>query len=59
MIAQSFDHERLDEYRFAIEYVSSTYRIAKSLNDPERHARDQWLRPAESIQLKIPEGNGK
>jgi hypothetical protein len=39
-----FDHERLDVYRPAIEYVSSTYRIAKSLNGPERYARDQWLR---------------
>ena len=34
-----FDHERLDVYRFAIEYVASSYRIAKSLNGPERHAR--------------------
>ena len=54
-----FDHERLDVYRLAIEYVSSTYRIAKSLNGPERHARDQWLRAAQSIPLNIAEGNGK
>ncbi|MFM8327351.1 MAG: hypothetical protein ACKN9U_21035 [Pirellulaceae bacterium] len=26
-----FDHERLDVYRLAIEYVASSYRIAKSL----------------------------
>ncbi len=58
MIAQSFGHERRDVDRFAIESVSSTYRIAKSLNDPERHARDQWLRPAQSVPLEIAEGNG-
>jgi four helix bundle protein len=54
-----FDHERLDIYRLAIKYESSTYRIAKSLNGPERHARDQWLRAAQSIPLNIAEGNGK
>jgi four helix bundle protein len=54
-----FDHERLDVYRLAIQYVTSSYRIAKSLNGVERHARDQWLRAAQSIPLNIAEGNGK
>ena len=54
-----FDHERLDVYRLAIEYVALSYRIAKSLGGPERHARDQWLRAAQSIPLNIAEGNGK
>ena len=54
-----FDYERLDVYRLAIEYVASSYRIAKLLNGPERHARDQWLRAAQSIPLNIAEGNGK
>ena len=54
-----FDHERLDVYRLAIQYVTSSYRIAKLLNGPERHARDQWLRAAQSIPLNIAEGNGK
>ena len=54
-----FDHERLNVYRLAIEYVASSYRIAKSLGGPERHARDQWLRAAQSIPLNIAEGNGK
>jgi four helix bundle protein len=54
-----FDHERLDVYRLAIEYVASSYRIAESLNGAERHARDQWLRAAQSIPLNIAEGNGK
>ena len=54
-----FDHERLDVYRLAIEYVTSSYRIAKSLSGVDRHARDQWLRAAQSIPLSIAEGNGK
>lgn len=48
-----FDHERLDVYRPAIDYVASSYRIAKSLNGAERHAWDQWLRAAQSIPLNI------
>ena len=54
-----FDHERLDVYQLAIEYIALTYRIAKSLHGPKRHVRDQWLRAAQSIPLNIAEGNGK
>ena len=54
-----FDHERLDVYRLAIEYVTSSFRTAKSLTGVDRHARDQWLRAAQSIPLNIAEGNGK
>jgi four helix bundle protein len=54
-----FDHERLEVYRLAIEYVTSSFRIAKSLTGVDRHARDQWLRAAQSIPLNIAEGNGK
>jgi four helix bundle protein len=54
-----FDHERLDVYQLAIEYVASSYRIAITLDGPHRHARDQWLRAAQSIPLNIAEGNGK
>lgn len=54
-----FDHERLDVYRLAIEYVASSYRIAKSLKGVDRHVRDQWMRAAQSIPLNIAEGNGK
>ena len=32
MTAPFFDHERLDDYRLAIDCVASSYRIAKSLN---------------------------
>ena len=54
-----FDHEKLDVYRLAIEYVGETFRIAESLFGLHRHSRDQWLRAAQSIPLTIAEGNGK
>lgn len=54
-----FDHDRLDVYRLSIEYVSSSFAVAKVLNGCHRHARDQWLRAAQSIPLNIAEGNGK
>ncbi len=59
MAGPSFDHERLDVYRLSIEYVAFSFRIAKTLGGVNRHARDQWLRAAQSIPLNIAEGNGK
>ena len=54
-----FDHDRLDVYRLSIDDVTSSFAIAKELNGLHRHARDQWLRAAQSIPLSIAEGNGK
>jgi four helix bundle protein len=54
-----FDHEKLDVYRLSIEYVAFSYAIASALSGNIRHARDQWLRAAQSIPLNIAEGNGK
>ena len=54
-----FDHDRLDVYRLSIEYVSVAFDVSKSLSGLHRHARDQWLRAAQSIPLNIAEGNGK
>ena len=54
-----FDHDKLDVYRVAIEYVADSFRVAKGLAGLHRHARDQWLRAAQSIPLNIAEGNGK
>jgi hypothetical protein len=51
-----FDHDRLDVYRLSIDYVASSFAIAKDLNGLHRHARDQWLRAAQSIPLNIAEG---
>jgi len=54
-----FEHDRLDVYRLSIEYVASSFAIARELVSVHRHARDQWLRAAQSIPLNIAEGNGK
>ncbi|MFO7785555.1 MAG: four helix bundle protein [Thermodesulfobacteriota bacterium] len=52
-------HEKLDVYRLSIGYVAWVYEKAANLNGVHRHARDQWLRAAQSIPLNIAEGNGK
>ena len=54
-----FDHDRLDVYRLAIQYSADSFGIAKALSGLHRHARDQWLRAAQSIPLNVAEGNGK
>ena len=54
-----FDHDRLDVYCLSIEYVADSFRIAGDLSGLHRHARDQWLRAAQSIPQNIAEGNGK
>jgi four helix bundle protein len=59
MTKQSFDHERLDVYRLSIDYVAWSFEAAQPLEGLYRHARDQWLRAAQSIPLNIAEGNGK
>ncbi|MCA9263803.1 MAG: four helix bundle protein, partial [Planctomycetales bacterium] len=59
MASPTFDHEKLDVYRLAIEYVGQTFQFAVTLSGIHRHTRDQWLRAAQSIPLNIAEGNGK
>jgi hypothetical protein len=59
MTAQSFDHERLDVDRLSIDYVARSFEASQSLEGLHRHARDQWLRAAQSIPRNIAEGNGK
>jgi four helix bundle protein len=54
-----FDHDKLDVYRLAVQYVGDSYVTAQELSGLHRHARDQWLRAAQSIPLNIAEGNGK
>ncbi|MFG0263091.1 MAG: four helix bundle protein [Novipirellula sp. JB048] len=54
-----FDHDRLDVYRLSIDYVAFSFSVAKDLNGYHRHARDPWLRAAQSVPLNIVEGNGK
>lgn len=59
MTGPIFDHDRLDVYRLSIEYVASSFGVARELNGLHRPARDQWLPTAQSIPLNIAEGNGK
>lgn len=59
MIKPIFDHDRLDVHRLAIEYTDDAFCVSKELNGLHRHARDQWLRAAQSIPLNIAEGHGK
>jgi four helix bundle protein len=54
-----FDHDKLDVYRLSIEYVAESFREASKLGGLYRHAREQWLRAAQSVPLNIAEGNGK
>lgn len=54
-----FDHEKLDVYQLTIEYVAWVYSVVESLSGHNRHARDQLLRPSQSIPQNIAEGNGK
>jgi len=54
-----FDHDRLDVYCLAIQYNAEAFAFAKTLSGLQRHARDQWLRAAQSVALNIAEGNGK
>lgn len=54
-----FDHEKLDVYRVSIEFVTWAYGLCKTLEGPDRHAKDQLLRASQSIPLNIAEGNGK
>ena len=59
MIAQSFEHERLDVYLLSLDYVARSFEAAELNEGLDRHARDQWLRAAQSIPLNIAGGNGK
>ena len=59
MTDQLFDHDRLDVYRLSIQYVALAFETANSLRGIHRHARDQWVRAAQSIPLNVAEGNGK
>jgi four helix bundle protein len=54
-----FDHDRLDVYRLSIECVANAFDTCRLLSGLHRHARDQWLRAAQSVSLNIAEGNGK
>jgi four helix bundle protein len=54
-----FQHERLDVYRTALEFVRIANDLMSSLGQRHRQFRDQLIRASMSIPLNIAEGNGK
>ena len=54
-----FDHEKLDVYRAAIEFVVLANSIAEKLPRGRSHLVDQLQRAATSIPLNIAEGAGE
>jgi four helix bundle protein len=55
----TFDHEKLDVYRVALDFVCWSFELCTRLSGANRHAREQLLRSAQSIPQNIAEGNGK
>jgi four helix bundle protein len=53
-----FDHEKLNVYKKAVEFVEWTDKFIKT-NEIKNSTADQLSRAAESIVLNIAEGNGK
>mgnify|MGYP005840914707 CR=1 FL=1 len=54
-----FDHERLDVYWLAIDFVAWVSKLIRGLDGYARYARDQLLRSSQSIPQNIAEGNAK
>lgn len=54
-----FDHEKMNVYTKALEFVRFAHELSKSIPTDQRHLRDQRMRAATSIPLNIAEGNGK
>jgi four helix bundle protein len=53
------DHEKLDVYRIAIEFLALALRILEGIPVARRELRGQLERAAMSIPLNIAEGTGK
>ena len=58
---QQFDHEKLDVYGVAIEFVVAAYAIAGAANraEPQGDVADQLRRASTSILLNLAEGAGE
>ena len=54
-----FDHEKLDVYRVAVEFVTLSEKIMKSLPEGRSYITNQLQRAALSIPLNIAEGSGE
>ena len=55
----TFDHEKLDVYRVALDFVAWSFEVCQRLSGAHRHAREQLLRSWQSVPQNIAEGNGK
>jgi four helix bundle protein len=55
----TFDHERLDVYRLAVEFVAKANDVVEALPRGRGYLADQLQRAALSIVLNIAEGAGK
>lgn len=53
------DHERLDVYRVALDFLVFANQIIETLPRGRSHLRDQLTRAATSIALNVAEGAGK
>lgn len=56
---QTFDHEKLDVYRAAIEFVVMVDKIVEQFPRGRAYLADQLLRAGTSIPLNIAEGAGE
>jgi four helix bundle protein len=58
-MAPLFDHETLDVYKLALQFVGWTEQFVRGLPWSCRNARGQLIRSADSIPLNVAEGNAK
>ena len=56
---RELDHERLDVYGVAVEFLARAYRLSRDLPRGQGELSDQLLRAAVSIVLNIAEGAGE
>jgi four helix bundle protein len=54
-----FDHERLDVYQRALDFMARAEEVIQGLPRGRRHLSDQLTRASTSIVLNIAEGTGK
>ena len=58
-ISMAFDHEKLDVYQLAVEFVSKADELLKELPRGRGYLTDQLQRASLSVVLNIAEGAGK
>ena len=58
-VGMTLDHERLDVYRLALDFLVFAHQVLKTLPRGHSHLSDQLTRASTSIVLNIAEGAGK